>query len=266
MIKEKIKIIISGAFGRMGSEIIKKVSKNSKIQLIAALENEKSKKKKIKENIKIISINDLKNKKKYNFDIIIDFSHPDYTMKLIEFCFKNNKNIVIGTTGFDKYQLKKIKLYSEKIAIVYSANFSIGINIIHNLIKNICNIIEKKTDIEIIETHHRKKIDAPSGTALQLGKKISNFMKWNFNKSAIFHRHGNIGIRENKKIGFSVIRSGKVIGEHTILFDNHDEQLFITHKAMNRSTFAKGALKSALWVYKKKNGLFNMSHVIKNQK
>ncbi|ABJ90569.1 4-hydroxy-tetrahydrodipicolinate reductase [Buchnera aphidicola] len=271
--KNKTKIIISGALGRMGKILIKETKKNKLIKLVYALINNNIDIKnhnqfyKVKEKKKFITLNNLKKKKKIlKFDTIIDFSSPKYSIKIIKYCLKNNKKIVLGTTGFNTEQIKIINNASKKIPIIYSPNFSIGINIIYKILKNISKILGKNSDIEIIESHHRNKIDAPSGTALQLGKIISKSMKWNFKKSAIFSRYGNIGIRKKKRIGFSTIREGNTIGEHTVLFSNKYEKISIFHKAIHRSVFAKGALKAAIWISRKKNGLYNMSDMLKKIK
>ncbi|VFP78077.1 4-hydroxy-tetrahydrodipicolinate reductase [Buchnera aphidicola (Cinara cuneomaculata)] len=269
----KTNVVISGALGRMGKILIKEIKKNKYISLKYGLiknteikyhdnnnQNDLLNKNKIFTTLKILK----KNKNISSFDTIIDFSTPLATIKLIKYCIKNKKKMIIGTTGFNSLQINKIKQASKIIPILYSPNFSIGINMIHKIIEYMSHILGNNSDIEIIESHHRNKIDAPSGTALQLGKIISKTMNWNFKKSAIFSRHGNIGIRKNHTIGFSTIREGITIGEHTVLFSNEYEKISIIHKANNRSVFAKGALQAAIWIYNKKNGLYNMSDVIPN--
>ncbi|VFP83572.1 4-hydroxy-tetrahydrodipicolinate reductase [Buchnera aphidicola] len=269
----KTKIAISGALGRMGKILIKEIKKNKCIKLIYGLvpntqiknhcNNDKKyflNKKKFLTTLSILK----KNKNISSFDTLIDFSTPCTTIKMIEYCIKYKKKMIIGTTGFNPIQINIIKKASKIIPILYSPNFSIGINVIHKIIQYISNILGNNSDIEIIESHHRNKIDAPSGTALQLGKIISKSMNWNFNESAIFSRYGNIGTRKNHTIGFSTIREGNTIGEHTILFSNEHEKISIKHKAINRSVFAKGALKAAIWIHNKKKGLYNMSDVLHN--
>lgn len=248
----------------MGTELIKQISNNNNMNLVCSLDNENSiqKKENCKKN-KLKTFNEIINNQEINFDVLIDFSSPDGTMNHLEYCYKNRKNMVIGTTGLNTSQIHKIKLASKKIAIVHSANYSIGINLIHCFLENAVNIINKNTDIEIIETHHKEKKDAPSGTSLQLGKKIAKLLNWDFNKSAVFSRCGNIGPRKLKEIGFSTIRAGHEVGEHTVLIVNNEEKISITHTAFNRSTFAKGALTAAQWVNNKKSGLFNMSHILR---
>lgn len=274
--KKKINnVIISGALGRIGTILMKEIKKKKHINVIHALiknhnhninqkinDNNICKKKNF-----FITLPDLKlDKKILEFDTLIDFSTPIVTLKTIKYCIKKKKNIIIGTTGFNKKQIYHIQQAAKKIPILLSPNFSIGINIMHKVIEYISVMLGNNTDVEIIEYHHRNKIDAPSGTALQLGKVISKAMHWDFNTSAIFSRHGNIGIREKNKIGFSSIREGNTIGKHTVLFSNNYESISIQHTATNRSIFTQGVLKAIEWIYKKKSGLYNMSDVLKENK
>ncbi|VFP77668.1 4-hydroxy-tetrahydrodipicolinate reductase [Buchnera aphidicola] len=266
-------IVISGALGKMGKMLTKEAVKQKNIKLIYALIKEKhtrthasyNKEKYSDKTIFFTTFKKLKkNKHALPFDTIIDFSKPNVTLKIIEYCIKNKKKIIIGTTGFTSMQMKTIKKASKIIPILYSPNFSIGINMMHTIIQYISKILGKNTDIEIIESHHRNKIDAPSGTALQLGKIISKSMNWKFSESAIFSRYGNVGKRKKNKIGFSVIREGNTIGKHTVLFANKYEKISVKHTATHRSIFAKGAIQAARWIHNKKKGLYSMNNVIKS--
>lgn len=272
MKKKQTNIIISGALGRMGKRLIKEIKKNKATSLTGAIINEKSKKQKEKIILKqkfsklnfYTNINQLNIKKNQSHEILIDFTTPDNTLNNLKYCIKNKINIIIGTTGFNDSQIKTIKDASKDIAILFSPNFSIGINLLYNVTQYLASIIGQYTDIEIIEAHHRDKIDAPSGTALQIGKKISQTMNWKLNEHAIFQRNGQLGAREKNKIGFSTIRGGDIIGEHKVLFADIGERIEISHKATNRSTFAKGAIQAAIWIQNKKKGFFNMSDIFKN--
>ncbi|AZP36250.1 4-hydroxy-tetrahydrodipicolinate reductase [Candidatus Annandia adelgestsuga] len=260
----KIKIAISGAYGKMGKSIINTIYKIKNVKLTALLINKNKiipnniDKKKIK-NVKISNnFNDI-----YNiFDILIDFTCPKSTIEYLYLCHKYNKKIIIGTTGFNNSEKEKIKKFSNKIAILLSSNFSIGINLILNILEKITKSIGNDNDIEIIEYHHRNKKDAPSGTALTIGKTIAKSMKLKLNECAIYDKNINRNKIKNS-IGFSVIRAGDIIGDHTIIFANKGERIEITHKASNRITFAKGAIKASIWLYKKKRGLFSMKDVLK---
>ncbi|BBI01131.1 dihydrodipicolinate reductase [Buchnera aphidicola (Nipponaphis monzeni)] len=271
MNNQNLKIAVTGALGRMGSLLIKEILKKKNIILSLAIVKNKSsvlhfrKQLCIKnKNVNFIICDSLKHQNK-KFDILIDFSQPSASMKYLEYCVQHNKHLIIGTTGFNTIENETIKLASKKISIIQSSNFSIGINLIFNLLKDVTSIMSNNSDIEIIESHHRNKVDAPSGTAIEMGKIISKIMKIELDNNSIYHRVGNVGVRPNKKIGFSSIRAGNIIGEHTVMFANNDEEVLITHKAINRLSFIKGVIKAALWLPSQKNGLFNMKHVLNIQ-
>lgn len=265
---EKTRIAITGPIGRMGQILIQEIKKNKNTCLTTALVQKEHQliNKDIGEILGIgkigVLITDQLNIKKNDFDVLIDFTRPDGTLKYLKYCNQLKKNMVIGTTGFSKEEFKLIKKHSKNIGIVLSSNFSIGINLIFELIKKTAQIIGKNSDINIIEYHHRNKIDAPSGTALEIGKVISKVMQWDLNKNSIYYNKGITGVREKEKIGFSIIRAGDIVGKHTIMFSSHGEEIKITHTASNRISFAKGAIQSAIWIHKKKLGLFNMKDVL----
>lgn len=264
----KIRIAVAGATGRMGKKIIQEIQKNESTCLTAALVQKKNQL--INEDIgktlgigKIgVLISDKINIKQQDFDVLIDFSRPKGTLKYLKYCNQFKKNIVIGTTGFSKEEFEKIKKYSQNIGIVMSSNFSIGINLIFKLIEKSAKMIGKNFDIDIIEHHHRNKIDAPSGTALTMGKIISKTLGWDLNKNSIYYRKGITEARKKEKIGYSIIRSGDMIGKHTVMFSNNGEEIKIIHTAFNRKCFAQGSIKSALWVYEKNKGFFDMMDVL----
>ena len=171
--------------------------------------------------------------------------------------------IVIGTTGFKENEFEKLKKFSKSIPIVYSANFSIGISVMENLVQSAVKQLGYEWDIEILETHHNKKVDAPSGTALIIGEAAASARKQDLKKIMSVSRNGIVGKRSKKEIGFAVLRGGDVVGEHSIKFFNQNERLEINHIATNRSIFAKGAIRSAQWVFNSKPGFFNLKDVIK---
>ncbi|WP_343190041.1 4-hydroxy-tetrahydrodipicolinate reductase [Buchnera aphidicola] len=253
MKNKKIKLAISGANGRMGKILIKEALKKNNIILSMMLVKEiKNNKKNIKEKIPTYTCLNDKNK---NFDVMIDFSEKNNTMKNIKYCIKHKKNIVIGTTGFDENQEKFIKLSSKKICIVKSSNFSTGINLIYFFLEKIQkNLINEK--ITIKEEHHKNKKDSPSGTSIEFGKIINKKLGKKTSKKEIL---------KNKNINFISTRFGNIIGNHTISFSNKNETLKIKHVAKNRSIFAIGAIQSAIWSYKRKSGLFSMKNIIKRK-
>ncbi|CAL4319215.1 4-hydroxy-tetrahydrodipicolinate reductase [Buchnera aphidicola] len=259
MKKKIIRIAITGAYGRMGSHLIKNIKKFNNIVLKLLIINNTDQK--IINNNNIIISNEIE-KHMNQFDVLIDFSTPQSSLRYLKICHKNNKNIVIGTTGFKKKELYQIKKYSNDIGIILSSNFSMGINIIAQILKSSAQLFDDSYDIEILEEHHNKKLDSPSGTALTLGKIIAKNKKWDFNSCQEYRKNQLNQARQKKKIGFSIIRGGNIVGNHKIMFINSGEKITISHQAYNRDTFSIGAIKSAIWLIKKKSGLFNMMDVI----
>ncbi|CAL4319768.1 4-hydroxy-tetrahydrodipicolinate reductase [Buchnera aphidicola] len=266
--QKKTRIAIAGAMGRMGITLIKEIQKNKNTILSAALvlKNNPFITKDIGEIIGIgrvgVLISDTLDEKQHDFDVLIDFTKSSSTLKYLKQCSMLKKNIVIGTTGFSQEEKSIIQSYSKKIAIVMSSNFSIGINLLLQLVQKTTETIGDKSDIEIIEYHHRNKLDAPSGTALSIGEAIAKVMNWDLKKQSIYSREKNKKIREQNKIGFSTIRAGDIIGKHTVMYASDGEQINITHIASNRHAFSKGAIQAAIWLHQKKIGLFNMEHVL----
>lgn len=272
MNKKITRIAITGAMGRMGQVLVKEIQKNENTILTSALvkKNNPFINQDIGTSIGInkigISISDTLNIDKNNFDVLIDFTKPNSTLYFLEKCCKFKKNMIIGTTGFSNEENKIINLYSKKIALMISSNFSIGINLLCQLAKKTTQILGNTSDIDIIEFHHRNKIDIPSGTALTIGEAISKVINLDLDKHSLYYKKGiTKKIREIKKIGFSSIRSGNNIGKHTVIFSNSSEEIKITHSAFNRESFAKGAIEAAIWIHKKNQGLFSIKNMIKDK-
>ena len=196
------------------------------------------------------------------FDVLIDFTRPDAAMDYIEQCRSAGKNMVIGTTGFSDAQKATITKAAEDVAIVLAPNMSVGVNLSLKLLEMTAKVMGDSTDIEIIEAHHRHKVDAPSGTALRMGEVIANSLGRDLKTCAIYGREGNTGERDQKTIGFSTIRAGDIVGEHTVMFADEGERIEITHKATSRMTFANGAVRAAVWLQGKQNGLYDMQDVL----
>ncbi len=197
-----------------------------------------------------------------NFDVLIDFTTPTATLSHLKICQQNGKKIVIGTTGFNAEQKTIIQEMSQDVAIVFAPNTSIGVNLCYELLKQAAAIMGENADIEIVETHHRNKVDAPSGTALKMGETICSTLGLNMDKVAVYGRQGLTGKRDQKTIGFSSIRQGDIVGEHTVIFALDGERVEITHKATNRGTFAFGAIRAAKWLDAKREGLYSMADVL----
>ncbi len=240
-----VKIAISGASGRMGKSLISQSNTFKNVILTQTLD----------EGDDLSSYAD-------DFEVLIDFTHPKATLSYLPICAKLGKKMVIGTTGFDNKALQKLNNFATKMAIVFSANMSTGVNITLKLLEQATRIIGDEADIEIVEAHHRHKIDAPSGTALKMGEVIACALGRDLNDCAIYAKHQMNTVRDKKTIGFSSIRGGDVIGEHTTYFFMAGERIEITHKASSRNIFARGALKAALWLKTQKNGLYTMSNVL----
>ena len=197
-----------------------------------------------------------------DFDVLIDFTRPEGTLEYLAFCRKHKKAMVIGTTGFDEAGKEAIRAASEEIGIVFAANFSVGVNLVLNLLQQAAKVMGDYADIEIVEAHHRHKVDAPSGTALAMGEAIADAMNWNLDEHAVYAREGHTGERKAQTIGFATVRAGDIVGEHTAMFADIGERVEITHKASSRMTFANGAVKAASWLKNKKSGLYDMRDVL----
>ena len=196
------------------------------------------------------------------FDVLIDFTRPEPSMNFIETCRKAGKKIVIGTTGFSDEQKAVIQDAAKDIAIVLAPNFSVGVNLTLKLLELTAKVMGNYTDIEVIEAHHRHKVDAPSGTALRMGEVVAEALGRDLKDCAIYAREGYTGERDRKTIGFSTIRAGDIVGEHTVMFADEGERVEITHKASSRMTFANGAVRAAIWLADKPNGLYDMQDVL----
>lgn len=261
-------IIITGAAGRMGRNLLDSVKNTDNANLFAAIERSGSPfidvdagemagigsmDKAITDNIEAIA----KDK-----TICIDFTRPQVTLDNIEICVASGTKMVIGTTGFTDQEKQIIEQASKTVAIVFAPNFSVGVNLSFKLLEIAAKVLRDDVDIEIIEAHHRHKIDAPSGTALAMGEVIADTLGRNLNECAVYGRQGQTGERDRKTIGFETIRAGDIVGEHTVLFAGIGERIEITHKASSRMTFANGAVRAALWLDKQQSGLFTMRDVL----
>lgn len=263
-----IKLAITGAAGRMGRALLEVCQNSDQIQFGAAIDRPDSSLIGTdageqaglgKFNSKIIA--DL-SRVTSEFDTLVDFTLPDVTMKNIEICRKEAKQIVIGTTGFTQQQKQEISDASKDIAIVFAPNMSVGVNLSLKLLEMTAKVMGDDVDIEIIEAHHRHKLDAPSGTALRMGEVIAETLGRDLNECAVYGRQGQTGERKRKTIGFETIRAGDIVGEHTVMFADIGERIEITHKASNRMTFANGAIRAAIWLAQHKSGLFDMQDVL----
>ena len=262
-----LKIGIVGAGGRMGRNLIQAVHQFEGVELTAAFERAGSSL--IGADVgELVGLGNLGVAIKAtlaenpNFDLLIDFTRPEGTLEHIAFCVANHKKMVIGTTGFDDAGKQAIKAAVEKISIVFASNYSVGVNLVFKLLEKAAKVMGDYCDIEVIEAHHRHKVDAPSGTALSMGEHIAKTLGRDLKTHGVFERNGITGERKRDEIGFATIRAGDVVGEHSVWFADEGERVEIAHKASSRMTFANGAVRAAKWLESKQNGLFDMTDVL----
>ncbi len=199
-------------------------------------------------------------------DAVIDFSSPELTMQCAEMAAKKHKILISGTTGLTDDEIEKMQTLANNCAIVYSSNMSIGANLLLNLVEETASLLREDYDTEVLEMHHRNKKDAPSGTALMLGKAIAKGRNLDFGEVSKKVRDGEIGPRETNEIGFAVLRGGDVVGEHTVIFAGIGERIELSHKATSRLIFIHGAIRAAIWASGKKKGFYTMQDVLKIKK
>ena len=198
-----------------------------------------------------------------DFDVLIDFTAPQVTLGNLAFCAEHGKRIVIGTTGMSDDELAQLDSYRDKVAMVFAPNMSVGVNLTLKLLETAAKALgDEGYDIEVIESHHRHKVDAPSGTAIKMGEVIADSLGRNLKEHGVFERVGQCGPRTDKEIGFATVRAGDIVGEHTVMFATEGERIEITHKASSRMTFAKGAVRAARWVAGKESGRYDMQDVL----
>ncbi|MBM4055715.1 MAG: 4-hydroxy-tetrahydrodipicolinate reductase [Planctomycetes bacterium] len=260
-----IKIAVNGACGRMGTRICALIFEDKESDLTAAIDRPGHVH--IGKDIGLVagfgeSGIKVATSLETSADVLIDFSSPESTINIAEWCAKKNVALVIGTTGLTPQQLQKLQEISKKIPCLISPNMSVGVNVMFTVAAQMAKMLGKDFDIEIIETHHRFKKDSPSGTALRLAEKICDATGLNKEKNVIYGRQGIIGERPSNQIGIHAVRSGDVIGDHTVVFGALGERLEITHKAHTRDTFARGAVHTAKIIAKKQPGMYTMADVL----
>jgi len=262
------KIAIAGCSGRMGRTLLEAVAQAPDLQLAAALERtgspylNKDAGELIGAGCGIPITSDYAAALK-NCDQLIDFTRPEGTLAHLAVCREAGIKMVIGTTGFSASEKAQLKAAAQDIAIVFAPNMSVGVNVTFKLLEIAAKVLNEGYDIEIIEAHHRHKVDAPSGTALRMGEVIAEALNKDLGKVAVYGREGITGERNPETIGFSTIRAGDIVGDHTALFAGIGERIEISHKASSRMTFAMGALRAARFLAGKPNGLFDMQDVLK---
>lgn len=262
------RIAVIGASGRMGKVLVQAVHEASGVELGAALVSPTSTLLgadagelagigKVGVNLKG-SLADAAN----DFDVLIDFTNPELTLANMAECERLGKQIVIGTTGLNVQQQATLHDYAGRMPVVFAPNMSVGVNLLLDILHRAASVLQEGYDVEIIETHHRHKVDAPSGTAIRLGEVVADAMGRDLKQCAVYGREGIIGPRSDQEIGFETVRAGDVVGDHTVLFATEGERIEITHKASSRMTFAKGAVRACAWLSGKANGVYDMQDVL----
>jgi 4-hydroxy-tetrahydrodipicolinate reductase len=262
------RIAITGAAGRMGRSLIEACQQTAGVDVTVALEHPDS-------SLPGSDAGDLVGVGKLgvligsdlsavvdDFDVLIDFTRPESTLANLEVCRQTGRRLVIGTTGFSDEEKARIKAASQDIGVVFAPNMSVGVNVCLKLLDMAARALGDDVDIEVIEAHHRHKVDAPSGTALRMGEVVADALGRDLKSCAVYGREGNTGERDRKTIGFETIRAGDIVGDHTVLFAGAGERIEITHKASSRMTFANGAVRAAGWLMGQKSGLFDMQDVL----
>ena len=263
-----VRVAVVGAAGRMGKTLIEAVTAANGVALNAATELPDSSLVGVDAGelagvgrLSVIVSHSL-TKVIDDFDVVIDFTSPAATMVHLDVCRQHGKAMVIGTTGLNDAQKRSISDAAGDIGIVFAPNMSVGVNLCFRLLQLAATVMGGDADIEIVEAHHRHKVDAPSGTALRMGEVVAEALGRDLSEVAVYGREGQTGARDAKTIGFETIRAGDVVGEHTVWFATEGERVEITHKASSRMTFAKGAVRAAAWIVAQGKGQFDMQDVL----
>ncbi len=263
-----IKIAVTGAAGRMGGRIITAVKDAEGLELAGAAERPGHAM--VGQDAGLIAgcgqlgvaISDDLEKALAAADVLIDFTFPDVTLKNLEVCSRLGKKMVIGSTGFTPEQREWVAKLAQDIPVVLAPNMSVGVNACFKLLQETAKILGDGFDVEIVELHHNKKKDAPSGTAVRMGEVVAEALGRDYDDCAVFHREGMTGERSKEEIGMQTVRGGDIVGEHTVYFIGMGERIEITHRAMSRDMFARGAVRAAEWLGGKVPGLYDMQDVL----
>lgn len=260
------RICVAGAAGRMGRTIIEAIQNTDGVSLSAACEHPGNSLIGADAG-EVAGVGNLgvpiaASPETDNFDVLIEFTSPDSTLEHLELLRAAGKRMVIGTTGIDQQGRDIIATTAGDMPVMFAANMSVGVNLTLNLLARAARALGDSVDIEVIEAHHRHKVDAPSGTALAMGEAVASALGRTLENDGVFAREGITGARERSSIGFSTIRAGDIVGEHTVMFASEGERVEITHKASSRMTFASGAVRAAGWLMNQGNGLYDMQDVL----
>ncbi len=263
-----IRVAVTGAAGRMGRTLIQAVEAAEDLALGAAFE---------RPGLSVlgsdagelagvgrlgVAVTDDPAAAADAFDVLVDFTVPEATLANVTVCADRRKGLVIGTTGFDADGLERIRAAAERVPILMAPNMSVGVNLTFKLVELAARVLGEGVDVEIVEAHHRHKIDAPSGTAVRMGEIVAGARGRQLSDVAVYERQGITGARPREAIGFATVRAGDIVGEHTVLFAGNGERIEITHRAESRMNFAQGALRAVRYVHQQRAGLFDMQDVL----
>lgn len=264
-----MRIAITGASGRMGRMLVQAVLQHPGLQLSVALDRPGSASLGqdagafLGIDTGVLITDDLN--ALAQADCLIDFTRPEGTLVHLQACLLHNTKCIIGTTGFTEQGKQAIHAAAENIAIVFAPNMSVGVNATLKLLDMAARLLNTGYDVEVFEAHHRNKVDAPSGTALAMGEAVAAAWGENLDDIADWARHGETGARQDGRIGFSVVRGGDIVGDHTVYFCGEGERVEITHKSSSRATYAQGSMRAAHYLADKDRGLYTMQDVLATQ-
>ena len=263
-----VKVIVTGAAGRMGTRLVSLLKDSTALALTAAIED--------KGHVSVgedagevagcgrlgVPIRDDLSSVMEHGEVIIDFTTPAATLAHIRIASQHRRSVVIGTTGFSPTELAELRTRVKPIACVFSPNMSVGINLLFKVIADMATVLGEDYDIELVEAHHRFKKDAPSGTALKMAEVLARAIGQELEQAGVYARKGLVRERKRGEIGIQSVRAGDIIGDHTVVFGGMGERIEVTHRAQSRDTFARGALRSAEWVVRQPPALYDMLDVL----
>ncbi|MBI5598323.1 MAG: 4-hydroxy-tetrahydrodipicolinate reductase [Deltaproteobacteria bacterium] len=261
-------VAVTGVAGRMGRNIVAAVVENPSTELVGALEapghpalgRDAGAVAGMEKNG--VRVTDSPERAFKKADVIIDFSTPEASLRNLETAATLKKAIVIGTTGFSQHHREKIREMAHSTRILLAPNMSVGVNLLLKLVEDCAKVLGGGYDVEIVEYHHRHKVDAPSGTALRIAEVVAHSLKRDIGKVAVYARKGITGERTSEEIGIQSVRAGDIVGDHTVLFAGEGERIELTHRAHSRSAFARGAVRAALWLVARPEGIYDMQDVL----
>ena len=262
------KVAVTGAAGRMGGRIITLITESDNLQVTGAVEMTGHPR--LGEDTGYVAgcgnlgvaITDSLEQALSQAEVLIDFTFPEVTLANIEVCARLGKKLVVGSTGFTPEQRASLDSFTDRVPLVFTPNMSVGVNVCFKMLKEMAATLGEGFDIEIVELHHNKKKDSPSGTAVRMGEIVADATGRDYHKVANFHREGMCGERQPQEIGMQTVRGGDIVGEHTVYFVGMGERIELTHRAMSRDMFARGALRAAAWIGDKDPGLYDMQRVL----